>query len=90
VSDARDLEAELARLEVRLSETEAEVALARAARKKSEAEARRLTLELAGARTDLAAVRNRLAERETYVRNLHASSGWKVLQAVRGLFRRRW
>lgn len=90
MSDARDLEAELARLEVRLSESEAEVALARAARRKSEDEVGRLLQELAGARTDLAAIRSRLAERETYVRNLQASWGWKALQAVRGVFRRRW
>jgi chromosome segregation ATPase len=90
VSDARDLEAEMARLEVSLSESEAEVALAREARRKSEDEAGRLLQELAGVRADLAAVRSRLAERETYVRNLHASVVWKLLQAVRGLFHRRW
>ena len=90
MSDERDLEAEMARLEVSLSESEAEVALAREARRKSEDETGRLLQELAGVRADLAAVRSRLTERETYVRNLHASVVWKLLQAVRGLFDRRW
>ncbi len=90
MSDARDAEAELAALEVRLQETLAERDLAREGRRRLEGEVRRLEQELAHARQDLDAVRRRLAERETYVNNLHASRGWKALQAVRGIVGRRW
>jgi chromosome segregation ATPase len=90
LSDARNLESELAELEVRLAEALAERDLAREIRQRAEGEIRRLQDELVDAQTDLAAVRNRLTERLVYVRNLHASSGWKLLQAVRGLFGRRW
>lgn len=90
MSDAPTLETELAEIEVRLEEAIAARDLARAARESAEAEARRLKEELALVKLDLAAVRGRLNERETYVKNLHASAGWKVLQAVRGLFGRRW
>jgi chromosome segregation ATPase len=90
LDDARNLEAELATLEVRLEEAVAERDLARAARKSAEEEIRRLRQELALSKMDLTAVRGRLNERETYVRNLHGSAGWKALQAVRGLFGRRW
>jgi chromosome segregation ATPase len=90
LDDARNLEAELATLEVRLEEAVAERDLARAARKSAEEEIRRLRQELSLSKMDLTAVRGRLNERETYVRNLHGSAGWKALQAVRGLFGRRW
>jgi chromosome segregation ATPase len=90
LNDARDPESELAALEVRLEEAVAECDLAREARKRAEEEARRLKQELALVKLDLSAVRGRLNERETYVKNLHASAGWKALQAVRGLFGRRW
>ena len=90
MNDARNTESELAELEVRLAEALAERDLARGIRKRAEQETERLKQELADARTDLAAVQSRLAERLAYVRNLHASSGWKLLQAVRGLFGRRW
>ncbi len=90
MDDARNLEAELATLEARLEEAIAERDLARAARKNAEEEIRRLRQELALSKLDLTAVRGRLNERETYVKNLHGSAGWKALQAVRGLFGRRW
>ena len=90
MNDARNLESDLATLEVRLAEALAERDLAREIRKRAEDETRRLREELADARADLAAVQSRLAERLAYVRNLHASSGWKLLQTVRGLFGRRW
>jgi chromosome segregation ATPase len=90
LDEARNPEAELAQVEVRLEEALAERDLARAARKGAEEEIRRLRQELTDAQSDLAAVRSRLTERLTYVRNLHASSGWKLLQAFRGLFGRRW
>lgn len=90
MSDARTPETELAEFEVRLEEALAARDLARAARENAEVETRRVKEELALVRLDLAAVRGRLNERETYVKNLHASAGWKVLQAVRGLFGRRW
>lgn len=86
----RNLEAELATLEVRLEDALAERDLARAARRSAEEEIRRLRQELALSKVDLTAVRGRLNERETYVKNLHGSAGWKALQAVRGLFGRRW
>lgn len=75
---------------MRLSEAIAERDLARAARRNAEEEIRRLRQELALSKMDITAVRGRLNERETYVRNLHGSAGWKALQAVRGLFGRRW
>lgn len=75
---------------MRLEEAIVERDLARAARKNAEEEIRRHRQELALLRMDLAAIRERLNERETYVRNLHGSAGWKALQAVRGLFGRRW
>jgi hypothetical protein len=90
LDDARNLEAELAMLEVRLEEAIAERDLARAARRNAEGEIRRLQQELALSKLDLTAVRGRLNERETYVKNLHGSAGWKALQAVRGPFGRRW
>ena len=90
MDDARDHEGELAALEVRLSEEAAERNLAREAKRRAEEEARRLKQELALVRLDLSALRERLNERETYVKNLHASTGWKALQAVRALFGRRW
>ena len=90
MDDARNLEAELATLEVRLEDALAERDLARAARRSAEEEIRRLRQELALSKVDLTAVRGRLNERETYVKNLHGSAGWKALQAVRGLFGRRW
>ncbi len=90
MDDGQGLEGELATLEVRLSEAVAEQDLARLARKKAEEETRRLREELSLLRADLAAVRDRLNERETYVANLHGSAGWKALQWVRGLFGRRW
>jgi chromosome segregation ATPase len=83
-------EAEFAALEVRLQETLAERDLARAARRNAEEEIRRIRQDLALTKLDLTAVRGRLNERETYVKNLHGSGGWKVLQRVRGLFGRRW
>ena len=90
MNDARDPESELAALEVRLEEAIAERDLARETRKSAEEEIRRLRQELAHSKMDLTALRGRLNERETYVRNLHGSAGWKALQAVRGLFGRRW
>lgn len=90
MNDARNPEIEPAELEVRLAEALAERDLAREVRKRAEEEARRLERELANARADVSAVLARLSERESYVRNLHASSGWKALQALRGLFGRRW
>jgi hypothetical protein len=90
VEDGRNPEASLAELEVRLSEAIAERDLARAARRSAEEEIRRLRQELALSELDQSAVRGRLNERETYVRNLHGSAGWKALQWVRGLFGRRW
>ncbi len=75
---------------MRLAEAIAERDLARAARRNADEEIRRLGQELALAKQDIVAVRERLNERETYVRNLHGSAGWKALQAVRGLFGRRW
>ncbi len=75
---------------MRLAEAIAERDLARAARRNADEEIRRLGQELALAKPDIVAVRERLNERETYVRNLHGSAGWKALQAVRGLFGRRW
>jgi chromosome segregation ATPase len=90
LDDVRNLEAELATLEVRLEDALAERDLARAARRSAEEEIRRLRQELALSKVDLTAVRGRLNERETYVKNLHGSAGWKALQAVRGLFGRRW
>ncbi len=90
MEDARNLESDLAALEVRLEEALAERDLARTARRSAEEEIRRLRQELALSKLDFAAVRGRLNERETYVRNLHGSAGWRALQAVRGLFGRRW
>jgi predicted nucleic acid-binding Zn-ribbon protein len=90
LNDAPDPEFELAHVEVRLEQALAERDLARQGRRRLEEEVRRLEQELAHAKLDLAAVRERIAERETYVRNLHSSRGWKALQAVRGLFGRRW
>lgn len=87
---ARNPESDLAALEVRLEEALAERDLARTARRNAEEEIRQLRQELALSKLDLAALRGRLNERETYVKNLHASAGWKALQAVRGLFGRRW
>ena len=90
MDDKGNPEAELAALEVRLREALAERDLARAARRNAGEEFRRLRQELALSKQDLAAVRERLNERETYIRNLHGSAGWKALQWLRGLFGRRW
>jgi chromosome segregation ATPase len=90
VDEARSPETDLAELEVRLHEAIAERDLARGARRNAEAEIRRLRQELTLSKLDLAAVRERLNERETYVRNLHGSASWKALQWLRGLFGRRW
>ena len=90
VDEARSPETDLAELEVRLQEAIAERDLARGTRRNAEAEIRRLRQELTLSKLDLGAVRERLNERETYVRNLHGSASWKALQLLRGLFGRRW
>lgn len=83
-------EGSLARLEVRLDEVIFERDLARQTVKRLERETRQMERQVAQLRSEETALRNRLDERERYVAALHGSRGWKLLQALRGVFGRRW
>jgi Skp family chaperone for outer membrane proteins len=64
--------------------------LARRIQKRLETEIQRLQNHVAAIEADRNALRQRLDERERYLGALHASRGWRILQALRGLFGRRW
>lgn len=54
------------------------------------AEQARLEAQLARALDDRAPLRRRAEELEAYVERIHASGGWRLLQALRGLAGRKW
>jgi hypothetical protein len=78
------------RLRTRLETALFEVSLARETHARFEKELRRLSHQLAASESERASLVSRLAERERYVKAIHGSSGWRLLQSVRGLFGRRW
>ena len=78
------------RLAVRLEEARFEVELAHEARRRLEAEVHRLEARLAAAASERESLRGRLDERERYVSAIHGSAAWRLIQAIRGLFGRRW
>ena len=83
-------EPEAARLAVHLEEARFDVELTREMRRRLEVEMRQLETRLAAANSESESLRGRLAERELYVAAIHASAVWRLVQAVRGLFGRRW
>jgi|GEM_PF-1357630 hypothetical protein len=83
-----EFEAEMARevgkrWEARAQRLEAEV-------RRLEANGRRLEVGLAASNAELETFRGRLAERDRYVKAIHDSGAWRLIQKVRGLFGRRW
>jgi predicted nuclease with TOPRIM domain len=85
-----DADPEAARLAVRLEEARFEVELAQEARRRLEAETHRLETRLAALDSERESLRSRLDERERYIDGIHTSAGWRLIQAVRGWFGRRW
>ncbi len=81
---------DLAHLEVQLEEVRFELDLTREARLRLEQEVRKLDQRLAARSAESAALKSRLAERDRYVAAIHTSFAWKVTEAIRGLFGRRW
>lgn len=81
---------EHARLRTRLEQAEAELELARETARRYRSEALELAARVAEGDAERSSLVARLSERERYVRAIHGSSGWRLLQSVRGLFGRRW
>ena len=81
---------EAARTRARLEKALFTVELTRKIRERREEHVRHLENVVADINADRSSLRTRLEERETYIRVLHGSRGWKFLQGLRGLFGRRW
>ena len=79
-----------ARLSVRLEALVFDVDLACKIRARLESELRRMEQQNANLEVERTSLRNRLDERERYVSAVHASFAWRLTQAMRGLFGRRW
>ncbi len=67
-----------------------DLALAREAARRLEAEVRRLEVRLSQGRAESVSLRHQLEERERYVAAIHGSLPWRLAQALRGLVGRRW
>ena len=80
----------VARAEARLTHAVLELDIARAACARLENELRLAEGRLAESEMARISLEARLAERDHYVRALHGSRGWKLLQGLRSLFGRRW
>ena len=78
------------RLSVRLEAISFEVELAQKIRTRLEGEIRRLQQQNATLEAERSSLHSRLHEREGYLGAIHASSAWKLIQNIRGLFGRRW
>src|SRR5450759_1178299 len=90
LSPSADEETARASLSVRLEALAFDVELARKVRVRLESELRRMEQHNANLEVERTSLRNRLDERERYVSAIHASLAWKLTQAVRGVFGRRW
>lgn len=87
---ASELQEEFARLRASSEAAVFDRDLAFERERRTAAEVKRLELRLSETRAELAALRNRLEERERYLNAIHHSGGWRLLQGLRGLLGRRW
>lgn len=81
---------ELVGVEVRLEEARFELKLAQEANARLEQEVRRLEQRLAARNAENTSLRSQLEEKDRYIAAIRTSTGWKALQALRGVLGRQW
>lgn len=77
-------------LDVRRDAQAFEMELSQRVQLRLEKELKRLGNRIAEIEAERNSLRHRLEERERYLGAIHSSAAWRLVQAVRGLFGRRW